>query len=285
MVFFKKRSLLIFCPILLCIPIFGKDSITAQYSGYVDICRQAAEDDVILNNFRSMPSYRCALEIDDGETFCQYIRNRSSKLLQHLDEFRLLDRIGNPPLIDYEGIGFFTATTLRYVFHADQIVKRFKLPEGAKVVEIGVGFGGQSYILQKVHPCSIYYMYDLPEVEKLVDRVMDQLTVKTVQCLPLDEDLPEETIDLVISNYAYSECDREMQLVYFDRVIKKADRGYFIYNKIAITDYGLDSIPLHEFIDLLKKNGCNPRVSAELFSGAGNFLITWDKTDVRGNRR
>ena len=107
---------------------------------------------------------------------------------------------------------------------------------------------------------------------------MLSLDRKNVYCLPIDEELPEEEIDLFISNYAYSECDREMQLSYFDRVIKKSKRGYMIYNQIAITDYGMDSISISEFLSLLKKQGIKPRVYKEFFAGAGNSLIIWDKT-------
>ena len=107
--------------------------------------------------------------------------------------------------------------------------------------------------------------------------MMRALNWQNVICLPIDETLPEEKIDLLISNYAYSECDREMQLGYFERVIKKADRGYMIYNQIA-AGYGIDSISISEFVDLLKNNGFKPRVYKEFFQGAGNSLILWDKS-------
>lgn len=273
----NKMQNIIYLSALACSSIFAKDSITANYTGYVETCRQASYSEEILNSFRTIASYRTALEIDEADQFAEYIRG-TTYLLPYLEDFRHLDSVGGPFLTDYQDLGLFSPSALRYIFHADQIKKRFSLPRNPKIVEIGAGFGGQSYILQQIHPCAKYYIYDLPEVEGLIDRVMQRLNISNVKCMPLDEELPEEEIDLIISNYAYSECDKEMQLSYFNRVIKKAKRGYMIYNKIAITDYGLDSLTKEDFVKLLKENGCKPRVSSELFAGAGNFLITWDKT-------
>lgn len=257
--------------------LLANDSITANYGGYLAIAQEASENSSVFEKFRTFPEYRCALEIDDGETFAQYIRFKLSKLGPFLEECRKLDNIGGPPLTNYQDLGFFSPTTLRYIFHADQILKYFNLPDNATIVEIGAGFGGQAHVLQKFHSCVKYYIYDLPQVEALISTMMNRLNWKNVCCLQLNESLPEERVDLLISNYAYSECDREMQLGYFDRVIKKADRGYMIYNQIA-AGYGIDSLSISEFIDLLKKNGFRPRVYKEFFAGAGNSLILWDKS-------
>ena len=254
------------------------DSITANYVGYKETCKNAVQDPSTFDNFRSIGAYRSALEIDNGDVYAQYLRSCWKKLGMHLEQFRKLDQIGNPILESYSDLGEISATTLRYIFHADQILKYFKLPMGAKIVEIGAGFGGQSYILQCLHPCSQYYIYDLSEVEALIDKMMSTLDVHTVRCMPLHDALPEEKFDLLISNYAYSECDREMQLDYFERIVKKADRGYIVYNQIALTDYGMDSLSLDEFLGLLKQSGCRPKVYKEFFAGAGNSLILWDKS-------
>jgi len=272
----KFYEILVVFVLLGCATLSAQDSITANYTGYRSIAQQASEDPAVFKIFRTFPQYRIALEIDDGEMFAKYIEYKASKLDKYLEKCQRLDVLGSPPLTDYEGLGKFTATTLRYIFHADQILNHFKLPEGAIIVEIGAGFGGQSHVLQTLHPCSKYYIYDLPEPEALISTVVSALGWDNVQCLPINAPLPEERVDLLISNYAYSECDREMQLSYFERAIKKADRGYMIYNQIA-SGYGIDSISIAEFVDLLKKNGFKPRVSKELFAGAGNSLILWNK--------
>ncbi len=274
-------SVICLLSVVVCVLGFSRESITGFYAGYLEVCRKAAEDSFFLENFRSMTPYRIAFEIDEGEPFAQYIRNRWKYLQGDLEDFRMLDKMGNAPTENYEGLGLFSATTLRYIFHADQIKIHLNLPQGAKIVEIGAGFGGQAYVLRKFCPFSKYYIYDLPEVEELIAKVMTVLGVQNVHCLPIEVDLPEEKIDLFISNYAFSECDREMQLHYFEKVIKKAQRGYMIYNQLATIDCGVDSIPLGEFVSLLKEIGCKPKVFSEFFSGAGNSVILWDKTKDR----
>jgi hypothetical protein len=64
---------------------------------------------------------------------------------------------------------------------------------------------------------------------------------------------------------------------YFDRVIKKADRGYIVYNDIS-SGYGLESMSVQEFVGLLKEQGIRPRTHKEFFAGAGNVLVIWDRT-------
>ena len=44
------------------------------------------------------------------------------------------------------------------------------------------------------------------------------------------EKLENIEIDLVISNYAFSECNYETQDVYIDKILSKAKRGYLTHN-------------------------------------------------------
>ncbi len=195
-----------------------------------------------------------------------------------LKKFKLLEHVGNPPLTYYPFIGNFSATTLRYIAIANEISKHFDLPENAKVLEIGAGFGGQSFILSQLFPLAHYYIYDLPEASALIEKVMDTLGVYNVTCMPLDLDLPEENVDLFISNYAYSECDRAVQMDYLERLISKADRGYMIYNHVSHY-YSVYSMSHLEFVDLLQKNGIKAEIRRETIpTFESNYLIIWDKT-------
>lgn len=259
----------------------AKDSLTGRLKGYLRISQTAAHDPYYFQNFRSMSEYRIAFELEQGDVFAQYI-SHSKHLIEKLPAFQKLDFIGNPHLTNYPDIGQFTPTTLRYIVLADQIIKLFNLPPKANIVEIGAGFGGQSYILSQLCPFSKYYIYDLPEVEMLIEKVLETLEVSHAFCLPIDQEVPEKKIDLLISNYAFSECDKEMQMEYFEKVIKKADRGYIIYNNIAAKNY---SLSLKEFVQLLKNIGLSPRVFKELFCTApDNFLVIWDKTKLKSKK-
>jgi len=256
------------------------ESITGWDSTYHDMCIKAVNDPWYFERFRSLSDYGHVLEVGAGGDFARYLlQNASQETLKKMNSFQKLETIGSPVTGYYQGIGTFSGTTLRYVVIADQIKKLFKLPDNAKIVEIGAGFGGQCFILSQVQSFSKYYIYDLPQPELLIEKMMRVLSVQNVTCMPIESELPENNIDLVISNYAFSECSRATQLDYFERVIKKSTRGYFIYNQIAGRVYGLNYVSPTEFIALLKNNGMNPTVYAEpVATDVDNMLIVWDKT-------
>ncbi|MES2122085.1 MAG: putative sugar O-methyltransferase [Chlamydiota bacterium] len=259
--------------------LLASESITEKDIPYRSMCGKAATDPTYFKNFRNITEYSHALEIQNGAPFANYLLTQGSPdVMAKLKKFKLLEHVGNPALIYYPFIGNFSATTLRYIAIADEISKRFELPENAKIVEVGAGFGGQCFILSQLFPFEKYYIYDLPETNALIGKVMETLAVPNVACMPLNLDLPEEKVDLFISNYAYSECDRAVQMDYLERLICKADRGYMIYNHVSHY-YSVDSISHLEFVDLLQKNGIQAEVHGETIpTFESNYLVVWDKT-------
>lgn len=263
---------------LYCQTIVG-ESITGSDITYREMCLKAATDPWFFQNFRSLSDYAHALEVGNGSSFANYLlKNASEETLKSLKSFQHLEDYGNPPVEYYPGIGSFSGTTLRYVVIADQIKRLFQLSNDSQIVEIGAGFGGQCYILSLLQSFSQYTIYDLPEAEALIEKMLGVLAVPNFTCAPLEAELPVDKIDLVISNYAFSECNRETQLSYFERVIKKAERGYITYNQITGRVYGLDYLSPVEFITLLNKNGKKVQIYNEpIATDVDNLLIVWDK--------
>lgn len=251
-------------------------STTGQSASYREICRDAALDDSVFQKFRSMNSYFAAVECGQGGELSAYIANYAmAKTLALIPEFRKLDLYGNPVRNEIPNFGLFSGTTLRYIAFGDHICRLFDLPKDCTVVEIGAGFGGQAYVLFHLIHFSHYYIYDLPETEMLIDKMMATLNVPEVICLDAYAELPVDTIDLFISNYALSECDRATQLDYFQRVITKSKRGYMLYNDTNLFDH----LSLSDFIELFQANGILPKIHPEpVFTYTGNYLITWDRT-------
>jgi hypothetical protein len=174
-------------------------------------------------------------------------------------------------------LGSFSSTVLRYVVVADQIQKLFSLPSHPNIVEVGAGWGGQCCVLLKLFPISSYVIYDLPEVNGLIRKVLKTLDIKNVTCV-LPGEQPQKKYDLFISNYAFSECDRSVQMEYFDQLIKNSDRGYVIYNQISHSA-NINSLSIREFMDLLQNNNLCPRICQEpVITDPGNVLIVWDRT-------
>lgn len=257
--------------------IVSHKSTTGNSVPYRGVCREASLDDIVFRNFRSTKAYFDAVECGQGVEFANYIRSHATlKTLSSISEVRKLDSFGNPVRNVIAEFGLFSGTTLRYILFADHITRLFKLPKNYSVVEIGAGFGGQAYVLSKIHPFSRYYIYDLPEVEMLINRMVSELSMRNVTCLDMHAELPDDDIDLFISNYALSECDRNTQLDYFMRVVVKAKRGYMLYNNTNIFNH----LTLSDFIELFQENGIQPQIHPEpVFSYSGNVLITWDRTN------
>ncbi len=253
-------------------------SITGNHSSYIEACRKAVNDPLYFQNFRSTHEYASNVECYGfGNEFAQYLlTNASPQTLEKLEQFRRLDQYGNPLTKDIEGVGRFSETTLRYIIVADQIKELFNLPSNPKIVEIGAGFGGQCYILSQIQIFSDYFIYDLPDVENLIEKMLKTLSIERVSLIPQYVPLPESNVDLLISNYAFSECDRQTQLDYFERVLKKADRGYMLFNQLHV----FDSLSLAEFVKLLEDNNMKPQLYEEpVLTYKDNVLVTWDKTN------
>lgn len=260
-------------------PLWTGESITGNDSDYLEVCEQAATEQWYFDHFRSLYDYNQVTEIGCGDLFADFLKNNASQeIFINITKFEKLDRIGKPLTLKYyEGLGNFSGATLRYITIADQIKKLFLLPDDAKIVELGAGFGGQCYILSHLQSFSDYYILDLPEVEPLIEKVLNTLEVKNVTYSCKKNKVLENDVDLFISNYAFSECDRETQLEYFEKVIKKCKRGYVIYNQIAERIFGLDSLSPIEFFSLLQKNNMNPKLYNEpVRTAVDNVLIIWD---------
>lgn len=256
--------------------LFAAESITGHMWEYRKICAQALENENVFANFRRMRFYNPILEVNDkelGHALNKYLLTFGSK-----DDLFLLteiDKIGNPFKYYYDGIGDISVTSLRYMVVGREITSMFDLPTQPKIVEIGGGFGGQCFILSHLLPFSKYYIYDIKEPLGLIEKVMKTLSVKDVISMEPFDRLPEEEIDLVISNYAFSECDYDMQLEYFENIIKKSKNGYMIYNHTSHF-YNITSMSVFDLAELLKAKGFMVSIQPEsAFSHENNLLLTW----------
>lgn len=245
------------------------NSLTGSVTSYLDICLKASTDAELFKVFRSLPEYKPILEISQEGECAEYLRAHASpETMSKLDLFRRADAIGNPSTHTFSDLGNFSGTVMRYVIIADQIKKLFQLPDSAHIVEIGAGFGGQCFVLSQLQNFSRYSIYDLPAVDALIKKVVETLGVQNVVFMPLDQGM-SESFDLVISNYAFTECDPATKKDYFDKVIKKAKRGYMICNAIVA--------PIDDLLGWLHENNMNPVIHDEpVFSYTGNKLVTWN---------
>jgi hypothetical protein len=84
----------------------------------------------------------------------------------------------------------------------------------------------------------------------------------------IKEFLDNTEYDLVISNYAFSECPDNIKQLYIDKILLNSKRGYLTMNRESETHYK------ETIINVLKS--FNPTITEEKPQTAqSNYIITW----------
>ena len=230
---------------------------------YKSVCREASENDRAFSTFKNNFSYVAILEhvnTEQGLLYLSYLEKNFPEYINYLDRFKENDKYGSPRTSEYPGIGCISPTTLRYVKVLSDIKELMGDLTGKKIVEIGSGYGGQCFILSQFYQDLDYSLIDMDEVLPLNKKYLDRLktshrTISLEEVKDLNEDF-----DLVISNYAYSEVDKELQNLYWEKVIKRSKNGYFTLNFVSDV-FGIKSYNLDEIMSIFSEK--NPQLLEE----------------------
>jgi hypothetical protein len=222
---------------------------------YKNICKKAIYDENVFNSFKSEEAYRSILEhvsYEQGLDYFKKIKSSFPEYINYINDFKQNDLFGGTKKYAYDNIGEVSPTTLRYIKVLSDLKKLFGDLNGKNIIEIGVGYGGQCFVLNKYYNIKKYNLIDLPEVQGLSFKYLERLNVNTHKIINVSElkNLNEE-YDIVISNYAYSELDTELQDYYYDHIIKKSKMGYFTFNFVSDL-FGIKSYNKQEIIEKFK---------------------------------
>lgn len=257
--------------ILLTIGVIAWGSLFASTSvsdcdSYRSFCLSAATNPSVFDNFKQNLAYTPILEHlgkEEGSRYLDHIVKYSPHLLGDFKKFQENDRLGSPLVFDYPSIGIMGPTTLRYVKVLGDLESLFGNLAGKKIVEIGGGYGGQCLVISKAYNFDRYCIVDLPEPLMLAKKYLDSHNVSNFHCVNSSDLEEQDHCDLVISNYAFSECIRSVQLEYLEKIIKHAKHGYFTLNFLdSATRYG--RMTLKELVSILTSYGLNPRTYPEM---------------------
>ena len=185
-----------------------------------------------MRRFRRVYDYREILEHVDyslGREYIEHANLNDPQIWSSLNEFKRNDLLGKPRTFYFEEIGRISPTTLRYIAVATDIRREFGNSKLTRIVEIGGGYGGQAAILRRLDMWEEYFIFDLPEVQDLIQRYLSFIGIGMVDFPKISTPNSYE-YDLVISNYAFSELPRKIQDDYLDKVILKARRGFMLMN-------------------------------------------------------
>lgn len=231
-------------------------------------------------NFRACAEYQKILEHVSFGLARQYLQRIESrepleKLISSELALKFMD-IGSPPIFPFHtsaGKKELNPTFIRYAHVAKDLEERFGPLDDLVMGEIGVGFGGQAALFNEVNGLKKVFLFDLPEVNELAKWFLSQ-TSPTLSISTVDGRSPLSTeVDIVISNFAFSELKREIQESYLNKVIRRSKRGYMLWNRLSETH--LDGMTAESFVREIPKAQLEPEVP---MSSEGNVLITWNQT-------
>lgn len=244
---------------------------------YRFVCAQAAQDPSAFACFRAHPVYQYGLEhvtYDQGLECLRIAKRQSPHFFNALDRFKTSDLLGSPVCYDYEDVGNMAPTTIRYIKIASDLQTLFGSLEGLSIVEIGGGYGGQCKILADLYNFKSYTIVDLPEPLALTEKFLSQNKVKNVTLVSPDEYIPDQQYDLIISNYAFSECSSAVQQKYIDEILAHAKAGYLTCNVLPQQSI---KIPYqHELLQMLKQaNITYFLLPEEPLTNWNNYVVVW----------
>lgn len=205
-------------------------------TAYPSFCRRASRNETVFAGFKRDPVYTKVLEhvtCEQGELYLRRFTEQSAGLEGALQRFRENDRLGGPNTCDYGSYGRFSPTTLRYAKVLSDLLALFGSLDGMRIVEIGGGYGGQCFITSLVARPGSYTLIDLDSVLNLQETYLRRLGVHDVRYVSYDRLPRHDEYDLIVSNYAFSECTRTTQENYVNRVLQRSARGYLTYNWLS----------------------------------------------------
>ena len=228
---------------------------------YLKDVKKFLEDYSSFKNFKRFKNYNKILEhlsFETGKKYLDLINKRDKSFISKGVILHEMDKLGNPIKYMYDEMNF-SPTTLRYI----KVSQDIKLLFGGKfnrIVEIGGGYGGQLIANDIYLKIDYYTVIDLDDVNMLIKKYVNSfLTTLTYNAISLNQ-YKVENIDLVISNYAFSELSKSIQIYYLEKVLKYASRGYLTLNCLNKKDRLnktelLKLFPDGEFIKEIPKTG------------------------------
>jgi hypothetical protein len=249
----------------------GTQSSMSDTPAYLSVCKLAYENDQIFDKFKSNREYRQILEhvtYEQGLAYLQIIEKDpfSFKLLRELSYFE----DGKPFKYTYKKYGKLSPTLLRYIKVTGDIYSLIGNISHFNIAEIGVGTGGLCEQIVSNFDVNQYDLFDLPDVLRLSSKCISRGDIKGNINPRYDYTSSVEEYDLVISNYAFSELTRNIQIHYINEVILKSKHGYLIYNHISPDSY--DSLSAADFCKIVPNAVIRPELP---LTHKDNVLITW----------
>ena len=212
-------------------------------AGYHNTVWRAVVDTEARAVFRRDESYTNILGVADffGRRYLELINDDA--ILTLLAQSEAADRIGGPITHDFGGRQL-SPNTVRYGKVLQDFTQLFPgYSSFQSIAEIGIGYGGQARMVSehaRMHATALrsYTLVDILPVCLLAQSYLDHFRMHP-RCEYLTKSqLPRDgRWDFIVSNYAFSEFDADLEREYLDLVVARSRSGYLTMNS-GLSDSG-----------------------------------------------
>lgn len=186
----------------------------------------AYENETDFQNFKQQSSYNGIVGMSqDHQAAVWYdnIKELYPDIFKRLSDFAENDTIGGPHLwTSPEGLNI-SPNTLRYVNTCIEIYDYFKFEKIPVVSELGVGYGGLCFMMNRFFDIDKYVLLDLPNVQQLSQKYLGKLSINNTTTVFANS-------DLFISEFCLSEFSDEGLYDFYERYVKNAKHIYLHMN-------------------------------------------------------
>jgi len=270
----------------------------AVYNNRIDKNRSNSDDGLFLynvkeavynerkfNKFRNNFFWKSVVENTSYNEALIYLKNINRKYLNNQNTentkiFEYLEQIDK--LFSAKTFYFSTinkkisGNSIRYLKQSADIKKIFNKKKFKEVVEIGVGCGLQCLILDHLLQIRKYILVDVDLVLKLSKKFLENFILKlSYDFKTLNNFDNIGKYDLVISNYAFSELPKNLQLMYLDKIILRAKNGYLTMNTGTKYSYNHNDKHKHLSQQYLLSKIKNSKILEDPINIKSNYIIYW----------
>jgi len=216
---------------------------------YINKCKLFVENDDAFANFRQDEDYIRILEGKDINVGAFYLtkiveNNYLTEFLDNINKFKENDIYGNPILSDYNGLDILIErinhNTVMYAYHTLDMKSLIGTFQPKRIIEIGGGYGGMCKAFSCIYNFDEYVLVDLPDVIALCKKYLSNfhsLYKKVAFLTPEDIKINNSfgNFDLSIAVFSMSECNKETQNMYADKIIMNSEYSFIGYNKMHVS--------------------------------------------------
>lgn len=224
-----------------------------NYSFYTDYIKTFINNDIETWDFKSNIIYKGILEHIGYELGLQCLEVIKEKYSDFYDKYKsnLIelanknDLYGKTDLCNYIDFCICSPSNMRYILHSLLILSFMKKCNinNIDIIEIGAGYGGLCFYIYNIAPLfniniDSYSIFDLPEAMLLQEKYLNKLNITNVNFENLNNIKNLKKNSFLISNYAYSEFNKEYRIEYTNSVLNPyTSYGFFAWNTFFPHNY------------------------------------------------